>query len=128
MPEIDSLELPQLAILYLLLYPSKVAVSARVSGRWRSLFCHGALILCGIAYVYLFVEQWNAIDVEPMGHWIGGPLIALTVPAVSSAIDVVRPRRSVRLLIARSFFELACLPIWYWIAVCLNFMAGWVNL
>ena len=84
------------------------------------------LFLGGLAYVYLVLEDWAAPDLEPEAHWIGAPLLYLTIPTITFFFDIVRRSPRPITYVLRSIIEICLFPIWMYVVAFIMDQMGWV--
>jgi hypothetical protein len=76
------------------LYALKAALFRRAISPFRTLVYFLAAVALAVPVIWLFCPAWNTFNSAPIAHWVGTPIMVLTVPCISFLFDYANGRRS----------------------------------
>ncbi|MCK5306784.1 MAG: hypothetical protein KAJ66_06580 [Candidatus Omnitrophica bacterium] len=86
-------------------------------------------IMVAVPYIYLRVVDWTeTFNVDPLGHWIGTPVMMLFIPVATFIYDLSTKKRiKPKMLALRYIIEIAVFPIWayFWILLIEGMLLDW---
>lgn len=116
------------AIFYVFLYSIKLFINLKASSRMARISSYLALLVSSWAIIYYVFVDWNNGSESRLYHWLGVPIILLTIPTVTFFKDLVRDnRQSLSSLVKRSVLEVVVVfPVWVIATLLIFARLGWV--
>lgn len=114
-------------IYFICIYAGKYGVM-RYFKTWllRSIYFM-VLFVLALMFVYIYLEDWDAPDLESAAHWIGAPLLYLTIPTSTFIFDAVRRKTpSLRFYMGRTIIEICVFPLWMYVVAFIHDQMGWI--